>query len=212
MTKLDDFFRVQTDSLAHPRLRDWKTRLNHEGTTATLEVFRPEGILGQSRPEMNLQFTEGTHLLPLETVPWDDDLNAGLIQLHVRAVSPDQEAERFALGLRAAMRKAEREFGDGYFNAVLVDFLKDSDLTSNPKIAEVLRHVGASIPSREGTGAKSYDLCRDMIADAIRGRAQELTGPLKYSQDEAKHNLVAALARYLDQRFSVSTRRRLGWL
>ena len=100
MARLDDFFHGQTDSLAHPRLRHWKTRLDHEGTTATLEVVRPEAVVGQSRPEMNLQFTEGTNRLPLETVPWDDDLNAGLIQLHVRAVSPEQEAERFALGLR----------------------------------------------------------------------------------------------------------------
>jgi hypothetical protein len=209
MTRLDDFFRGQADSLAHPRLRHWKARLDREGTTATLEVVRPEAILGQSRPEMHLRFTEGTNLLPLETVPWDDDLNAGLIQLRVRAVSPEQEAERFALGLRAAMRKAEREFGDGYFNAVLVDLLRDSDLTSNPGIAEVLKHAVASPLAREG---RSYNPCRELIADAIRGRALELTGPLKYSQDEAKHILVAALARYLDDRFSVSTRRRLGWL
>jgi hypothetical protein len=209
MTRLDDFFQGQTDSLAHPRLRDWKARLDREGTTATLEVFRPEAVLGQSRPEMNLQFTVGTNQLPLETVPWDDDLNTGLIQLEVRAVNPEQEAERFALGLRAAMRKAEREFGDGYFNAVLVDLFQDSDLTSNPKITEVLKHALASPPSREG---RSYKPCREMITDAIRGRAQELIGPLKYPQDQAKDILVTALARYLDERFSVSARRRLGWL
>ena len=211
MTRLDDFFHGQTDTLAHPRLRNWKTRID-QGSTATLEVFRPEGVLGQARPEMNLQFIEGTNLLPLETVPWDDDLNAGLIQLHVRAVGPEQEAERFALGLRAAMRKAEREFGDGYFNAVLIDLLRDSDLTSNPKLAEVLKHASAALPSRDGKGAQSYKFCREMITDAIRGRAQELTGPLGYPEDDAKRILVAALARYLDQRFSVSRRRHLGWL
>jgi hypothetical protein len=211
MTKLDDFFRGQTDSLTHPRLRNWKRRLD-QGATATLEVFRPEAVLGQSRPEMNLQFIEGGTLLPLETLPWDDDLNAGLIQLRVRAVGAAQEAERFALGLRAAMRKAEREFGDGYVNSVLVDFLKDSDLTSDPKIAEILQHAIAIPPSRDGKGAKSYNLCRELISDAIRGRALELTGLLNYSQEEAKQILVAAMARYLDDRFSFSTRRRLGWL
>src|SRR6266699_1670827 len=126
MTKLDDFFSKPTESL-HPRLRNWKTRLAGAGTSATLEVYRPETEIGESEPEMNLQFTKDGNLLPLETVPWDDDLNAGLIQLRVRAVAPEQEAERFALGLRAALRKAEREFGDGYFNAVLVELLKDSD-------------------------------------------------------------------------------------
>ena len=85
---------------------------------------------------MNLQFTKDGHLLPLETVPWDDELNDGLIRLKVRAVSTEQEAERFALGLRAALRKVEREFGDGYFNAVLVDLITDNDLTRYPEIAE----------------------------------------------------------------------------
>jgi hypothetical protein len=212
MTTLDDFFRAPANSLADPRLRHWKTRLDREGTTATLEVFRPEAVLGQSQPEMNLQFTERGNSLPPEPLPWDDDLNSGLIQLHVRAASADQEAERFALGLRAAMRKAEREFGDGYVNSVLVDLLNDSDLTTDPKIAEVLKYAVANPLSGERRDVPSYHLCRELIADAISGRARELTGPLGYSQEEAKRILVAALARYLDDRFSVSTRRRLGWL
>src|SRR2546429_357070 len=103
MTTLDELFRRPTDSL-HPRLRNWKARMEKAGTKPTLEVFRPEFEVGQSQPEMNLQFTENGKLLPLESVLWDDDLNIGLIQLRVRAISPEQEAERFALGLRAALR------------------------------------------------------------------------------------------------------------
>ncbi|HEY7158827.1 MAG TPA: hypothetical protein VH575_33090 [Gemmataceae bacterium] len=212
MTMLDEFFRVPANSLPHPRLRNWKARLDQAGTTAALEVFRPEAVLGQSQPEMNLQFTEDGKLLPLETLPWDDDLNAGLLQLRVRAVNPEQEAERFALGLRAAMRKAEREFGDGYFNAVLVEFLKEKELTRYPAIAEVLEHAYANRPHREGKGLGRYNLCRDMISDAIGGRAHELADVLSYPQEDAKQILVAALARYLDDRFSVSIRRRLGLL
>jgi hypothetical protein len=214
MTTLDDFFSKPTESL-HPRLRNWKNRLAENGITATLEVYRPETEVGQSRAEMNLQFTKDGKLQPLETVPWDDDLNAGLIHQvtkPVRAVSPDQEAERFALGLRAALRKAEREFGDGYFNAVLVALLKDSDLTRQPEIAEVLDHAYANSPHQEGGAFDRYTICREMIADAISGRARELTGPLQYSQEEAKRILVRAIARYLDERFSVSSRRRFGLL
>src|SRR5208283_370571 len=195
-----------------PRLRNWKARLERRGTSATLEVSRPSPSFGQAQPEMNLQFTENGELLPLETVPWDDDLNAGLIQLGIRANSPEQEEERFALGLRAAMRKAEREFGDGYFNAVLVEFLKASDLAGFRPIAEVLDHAFATEPYREGKAVSKYALCRQMIDDAIRGRAGELTTALRYSQEEAKRILVAALARYLDERFSVSSRRQLGLL
>lgn len=208
MTTLDDYFRRLTHSLSHPQLRNWKARLEDSGTDATLEVFRPESMLGQSQAEMNVQFTKDGNLLPLETVPWDDDLNDGLIQLKVKATNPDQEAERFALGLRAAMRKAEREAGDGYFNSILVERIHDSDLPQFSEIAEVLKHVHTNRPHQ----GRSYHRIRELIDDAIGGRATELTNSLEYPEADAKQILVSALARYLDQRFSVSNRRWLGLL
>jgi hypothetical protein len=211
MTTLDDFFSKPAQSL-HPRLRNWKTRLAEPGTSATLEVDRPETAFGQSQPEMNIQFTRNGTLLPVETVPWDDDLNSGLIHLGVRAINQEQEAERFALGLRAALRKPEREFGNGYFNSVLVELLQDSGFASHAEIAEVLKHVSANQPHREDGVFDRYTICRELISDAIRARLPELTGPLRYAPEEAKHILVSALARYLDERFSVSSRRRLGLL
>jgi hypothetical protein len=211
MTKLDDFFSKPVESL-HPRLRNWKARLAEPGTSATLEVYRPESDLGLSQPEMNLQFKKDGNLPPLETVPWDDDLNAGLVQLGVPAVSVEQEAERFALGLRAALRKAQREFGDGYFNAVLMEYIRDSDFVSYPEVARVVAHAYANRPHREGKAFDRYTVCRELIENAIGGRAGELTGPLNYSKEEAKHILVSALAHYLDDRFSVSSRRRMGLL
>ena len=211
MNKLDDFFAKTTD-LLHPRLRNWKAHLSEAGTSATLEIFQAETEVGQSQAELLLQFTKDGRLLPLETVSWDDDLNTGLIQLGIRAVSPEQEAERFALGLRAALRKADREFGGGYFNAVMVELVKDSDLTQHKEIAEVLKYAYANSPHQEGKSFDRYTTCRELITAAISGRARELTGPLKYSQEEAKHILVWALARYLDERFSVSSRREFGML
>ena len=89
------------------------------------------------------------------------------------------------------MRKAEREFGDGYFNAVLIDLITDSDLTQHLEIAEMVEHSTALRPDR---ASKRYNPCREMIADAISGRAKALTGPLHYSQEEAKAILVSALA------------------
>ncbi len=64
-------------------------------------------------------------------------------------------------------------------------------------------------PNHEG---KSYGRCREAIADAISGRAHELKDKLGYSENEAKPILVHAIARYLDERFSVTSRRRLGLL
>lgn len=212
MPNLDDLFEIQKGTLIHPRLRSWQDRLAAPDAFAQVEVSRPLSALGQLPAEMHVQFRENGKLLPLESLPWDDDLNAGLIGLGVRASSPEQEAERFGLGLQAALRPTEQKFGDGYFNAVLLDLVKDSDLTQHAPIADVLQHTYGGCASREGRALDRYTLCREKIADAISGRAQELTGPLGYSREEAKRILVLALARYLDDRFSVSSRRRLGLL
>ena len=58
MTTIDDFFRA-TDESPHPRLRDWKRRLAPTNSSATVEVFRPNGEFGQGKPEMYVQFKEG---------------------------------------------------------------------------------------------------------------------------------------------------------
>jgi hypothetical protein len=211
MPTLDDFFGA-TNAVSHPRLRDWKNRLEAPNTNATLEVYRSRGDFGPGQPKMYVQFYDSGRPIHLDEVAWDDDLNAGLIQLKVKSVSHEKEAERFSLGLRAAMRKAERKFGDSYFNAVLIELIKDSDLTRHREIAEVMKYAYANAPYREGGAFSRYMVCRDLIADAISGRAKELTQQLGYSEDDAKRILVLAIARYLDERFSVSSRRELGML
>ena len=212
MTTLDDFFRTPSDIPPHPRLRNWKARLSQPGVKGELEVYRPSPALGLAQTELVLHFTKDGQPQPIETVAWDDDLSTGLIKLGVRCIDTDQEVERFALGLRGALRKAEREFGDGYLNAVLVDFIARSDLTRYPEVAEVLKYSTALQLDRDGRSSRSYSLCREMIDDAIGARAHELREDLGFAQEDAKRILVLALARYLDERFSVSSRQRLGLL
>lgn len=210
---IDDFFDARNGP-AHPRLRDWGRRLPPEkpAGSASLEVFRPRGEFGPGTPEMYVQFYESGRETHLDQVPWDDDLNAGLIKLKVKAVDSEQESERFALGLRTAMRRAEREFGDGYFNAVLVELIKESDLTQHREIADIMQYAFANSPHREGGAFDRYTVCRELTADAISGRAKELTRDLGYTQEDAKKILISALAHYLDERFSVSSRRDFGLL
>ena len=208
MPTLDDFFQQSVESPTDPRLRDWKRRLEH-GAKATFELYRPDVAVGLGQTEMNLQFIDQNgERQPLETMTWNDELNAGLVELGVGAVDAENEAQRFALSLRAALRKAAREFGDGYFNAVLLEFIKESDLTDYREIGEVLQHTYGNAAER----GKSRDRCREMISDAITGRAHELTERLHYSAEAAKAILVSSIARYLDERFSVSSRRRMGLL
>lgn len=211
MTKLDDFFGGTADTLEHPRVRNWHARLK-TGQTAVVEVFRPESDFGFTQSELHVQFTDGDKLLPLESMPWDDELNAGLIRLTVKAANPEEEAKRFSLGLRAALRKPATEFGDGYFNSVFVEYLQKSELGNRPPIADLLPHAFSARPANEGKSQRGYDLCRDMITSAISGRAHELTAKLRYERPEAESILVDAIARYIDDRFSISRRKRMGWL
>jgi len=192
----------------HPRLRNWTQRI-HNGSTVQIEVFRPAIAFGTAPSELSLHFTENGKLQPVEVLNWDDDLNAGLIVLKVRAIDASNEAERFALGLRAAFRKVERDFGDGYFNSVLHELIQMDGLAFEPDIAEIVKHVHTIPPNRD---SKNYDMCREMIHDAIIGRMYELNHMLGYQIDEARKILFSAIARYLDIRFSVSNRRQLGVL
>ena len=209
MTTLDALFSRQTDSL-HPRVRNWKARLGEPNTSATLDVYQPQTEIGQPQAEMILQFTKDGKPLPEETMLWDDDLNAGLLQLGVRAVSYAQEALRFDLGLRAAMTKAARDVGDGYFNAVLVEFLTEIVPSLHGEIAEILKDININQPRQDSKASDRYTTCRELIADAISDRGRELTKLLGYTPEQAKDILVVAITRYLDNRFSVSYRRKRG--
>ena len=135
-------------------------------------------------------------------------MNAGLVDLGIKAINLLEEGERFALAIRAALRKVERRYGDGYLNAVLVDLLAESDLSKNGAIAEVRRYVQTNSPER---GA-SYQACRELIANEIGGRAVERRDKLGYKPEESKAVMTKALAIYLDERFSVSSRRHFGLL
>ena len=143
-----------------------------------------------------------------QQVEWDDGVNAGLVDLGIKAIDREQEGERFALVIRAALRKAERRYGDGYLNAVLVDLLDESDLCKGGEIADVRKYVRINSPQRN----KSYIACRELIANEIGGRAVELRDKLKYGSDEVKAVMAKAIAIYLDERFSVSSRRHFGLL
>jgi hypothetical protein len=202
----DDFFTGNPDDLPDPRLRDWADRIR-QGAHATLELYRPRATVGLARTKIYVHLEQNGAEQPLDEADWDEHLNEGLISLKVRAVDSEQEVQRFALGLRDALRPVEKEFGNGYFNALLLDVIVDSKLDQYPEIAEVLKFT---YHDRTERGSHAYARCREAISMAISARAKELTERLRYSADEAKGILVAALAGYLDERFSVTPRRLAG--
>jgi hypothetical protein len=174
-----------------------------------VELSKPESALGSSTTELVLHLKEGGKEPAPQHYEWDDELNAALVNLGVRAVDLKNEGERFALGLRAALRKIERRYGDGYLNAVLVDLIDESNLSKNGELADVRKFVHVNSPER---GSKIYSDCRDQIASEIGARAAEVREKLKYGEEDLETIMSKALAIYLDERFSVSRRRVMGWL
>jgi hypothetical protein len=207
MSELDQMLDPPPETALPPLVRYWKSRIE-AGDKLQVEVIRPEAMAGLTRTELVvLRWENGREQQP-QQFQWDDELNAGLIGLGVKAKDLQQEATRFSLGIRAALRKAERRYGDGYLNAVLVDLIDESNLSRGGEIAEVRKFVYTNSPER----SRSYTACRELIANEIGGRAVELRDKLKYQPDDVKAVMEKALATYLDERFSVSSRRQLGLL
>ncbi len=208
MQTLDALFRQKPDALSHPRLRRWRAFLERPDAKAELEVFRPVVPIGQASTELTLRLSENGGPPAEVEFLWDEVLNDGLVKLGVRAADAGQEALRFANMLREACNLASRQYGDGYLNHALRSFLEGSDLAQYPAIASVLEGMH---PNHLPEDERIAEL-RDMVADAVSGRAHELVENLRYTEDEAKAILVAAIARYIDDRFSISYRRQRGLL
>lgn len=202
-----NIFDDSIDESPHPRLRFWN-ELIRSGKIAKLEIYRPAATIGMFQPKMFVHFYQDEKEVKLDEADWEQVLNEGLIALKVPATDKDNESQRFGLGLRDSLGTVEKEYGNGYFNAVLLDLIYESEINREEVIADVLQHTYRS----HVEGGRSYDHCRESIALGISGRARELTLKLGYSPQDMKEILTKAIATYLDDRFSVSNRRRLGLL
>jgi hypothetical protein len=207
MNELDKMLEAPGETALPPLVRYCKSR-KETGDRIEVELYRPDTAGGLSRTALVIHRWEQEQEQEPRQIEWDDGVNAGLVDLGIKAINLQQEGERFALGIRAALRKVERRYGDGYLNAVLVDLLDESDLCKDGEIADVRKFVHTNPPER----SRIYQECRDLIANEIGGRAVELRDKLKYKPDEVKAVMTKALAIYLDERFSVSSRRHFGLL
>jgi hypothetical protein len=207
VNELDKMLDAPGETVLPPLVRYCKNR-KEAGDRIEVELYRPDSSNGLSLTDLVIHRWEQEKEQDSRTVEWDDGVNAGLVNFGIKAINLQQEAERFALGIRAALRKVERRYGDGYLSAVLVDLLDESDLCKGGEIADVRKYVHIKSPERN----RRYHDCRDLIANEIGGRAVELRDKLKYKPEEIKAVMTKALAIYLDERFSVSSRRNFGLL
>lgn len=204
---IEDYFRSMETVGNHPLLRFVAAR-QKAGDLAVFQLHRPRETMGFRKAKIYIHLIRADQEVDCKQDDWDDDLNTGLIHLGVKSRTSDEEKDRFVLGLRAALRQPEKRFGDGYFSSVLVQVLLESDFYTHPDVAAALNHVPHSSPHQ----GRSYPECVGMIDEAIRGRAVELSGRLNYERLQAWEVLAGAMAGYLDERFSVTSRRLLGLL
>jgi len=210
---LEGYFRQKADeSYDHPLLRIVDEAAKRpEVKRVVVEVLRPRDVLGFKPAKLYLHLLSEADqdVQPYQKEDWDDALNAALVKREIRALSADNEKVRYTLGLRAALQAPETRFGDGYYNAVLVHHIVHSPFAGHPTVESIITHV---YMTGIDPSFRTYAECRGLIDSAIRGRAMELVENLRYDIPEAEEILAAAVAQYLDERFSVTNRRIMGLL
>ena len=175
-----------------------------------VDVRQPQAGLGVGPARIAVigRRHDGTTPAPPSYVEWELELHDGLVRLGARAVDPQVEALRYGLVFRERFKPIERRYGDGYFNTVLLQVLAETGLAQESPIADVLASVHRGGQVHPSEHARD---CALRIRTTLQRVSIELVSALSYSKDEALAVVAAARASFLDQRFSVSARRAMGW-
>jgi hypothetical protein len=195
----------------HPLIRLLAVRLaDAQSGGAQVQILRPRAALGFEPARMTLEFLDKRgEPTDYKTEEWDPGLNGALIRRGIRAIDEPNEITRFSLALAAAFEEAESRYGDGFFNAVLMLVIDKSPFAGKSVIRELRPHISTNNPYQ---GGHSLEDCAAMIQAALQDRWYELRKNLTYEPDAADRIMAGAVASYLDERFTVTDRRKLGWL
>lgn len=159
---------------------------------------RREGFL--YRPAIIYLFTKNASgSTQIDSFEWDETLNSTLIERGVRAVSQDNEGLVSQIVLRSDLQRVEVRHGEGYFNALLLEFVQQT-FGALTEIVAIIQKIGTGHPYQR----KAYRNAANMVAAAFTKVARTLTNQLRYDPTTGKRILVYALKLYLDERFSVS--------
>jgi hypothetical protein len=177
---------------------------------AKVQIIRPRAALGFEPAQLSLQFFDKCgQMYDYKTELWDAELNEVLIDREIRAIDESNEIDRFGLGLGAAFQHPESRYGDGFFSAVLMLVIDQSPFAKMHPIQQSRPYISTNRPYE---GGRSADDCGGMIQAVLQDRWLELRRKLNYGQADAERILAAALAYYLDERFSITDGQKLGWL
>jgi hypothetical protein len=205
MAHLDDLFN-DPNQYDHPKLRSWRSHKQHVDTDASFIEFRRDRD-GLTYKPARLYFEahkkDGTIFADME--PWDDDLNKALVQNGFRAKDPENEAKRFGFMLEYLLEPLQNRYGDGFFNASFITYLKTNGYHNWPTVAKKLEYISENKVSIE----EPYQNLTERL-DGVFAECAALLKKLYCDPDKAKDILIAAIAYYLDDRYSIFNRRQLG--
>lgn len=139
MTKLDQFFPEEATIQEHPEMKKWKERIESPEFEKLFELKRERDGLTY-RPAIicvHIKNKESNDEC-IEKAVWDADLNDSLIDRGIRAITIENEEERFGLMLKKFLEKPEIRFGGGFFNTVLVETLRSNGFGSKDAVKEKL--------------------------------------------------------------------------
>ncbi len=211
MTSLSHYFGNKAAPELHPKARFWRSLLESgRAAKAVCEFRRPWQGLGFAPAKLYVSFFDehGHEILSPDEVDWDPELDAELVTLGVPARTPENEAERTGMMLGRRFVQLQAEFGDGYFNAVLVEQLREKGFAAQPAVAAKLNAIHENAPSHDG---HLYASCVEAIDGVLRSRAQALTVNLHYDPEKAAAILADAMAYFLDEEYSITSRKTLGF-
>lgn len=117
------------------------------------------------------------------------------------------ESERFGVTPSDRLASIVLRYGDGFFNAVLIQHLVKEGFASVSPTQVKLARIRESQPA---SGESAVD-CEQMIEAIIQAIARELVDKLGYPPDDARRVLTAAIAYYLEERFNITNSRLLGF-
>jgi hypothetical protein len=212
MHDLDNYFKKdKTERDSHPliRLLDVQQHKPNFGA-AKVQIIRSRAALGFDPAQLSLQFFDKQgRMYDYKTEAWDAELNDALLDRKIRAIEESNEIQRFGLGLDAALQHPESRYGDGFFSAILMLVVDESPFAGMDPVRELRGHISTNKPYE---GGHSVEDCSVMIQAALQDRWLELRRQLSYDEMDAERILAGALAYYLDERFSITDGRKLGWL
>ena len=208
MLDLKKYFQpVQLEEL-HPKAREWRQWLKGgDAEYATCELWRKRDGITFMPAKLYVKFYVGDKLIGSDQDNWDPDLNMELVNLKVQAISLENEAIRLSLMMQEWFSISEERFGDGYFNAVLIEYLRHSGFSNGPPVQEALEYIHEPPPNFQ---TPAYKECNQEIEGVLTRAARLLRDDLEYDQSRAEEILAAGVAHYLDERFSITNRKLLG--